>query len=683
MPTGVGPPSMDLATPFTLRGHRLRNRVVATAHASGLIEDGIAKAGDADYWGRLAEGGAAMIISGATIVSLESTIRVGNLVAAYRPDAAPGMRRRASAIRAGGALPVSQLIHLGRETLGAESWFAAAAPSAVRTTRAPDPPRALRSDEIPRLIEDFRSGAQLALDSGFSGVELHAAHGYLLEQFLGRDSNRRGDRFGPGPEGGVRLLAEIIGKIRHLAADAVIGVRLSAIESLLSFEDVCSVMRELAERADFDYFNLAVGDRGNYVKDMSTESPPLLPFVPELVSSTALPLLVSQSFRTVSDVNAALGGGADLVGMCRALIADPETPRKMISGSTREIRPCTGCNQDCRLFDPCLLCSVNPDLAPPGHRRRPAEPVVVQLSRRRGREGAMVVGAGPAGLEAALALARAGRSVTLYETTGTLGGQLTLARAAPHRAGWARLIDFYANALVDLKVDLRLGHAAAAEDVHDAADIVVAVGAVESMPTYGAAVGAATCTDTLAAGVDGLSGVANLVVVDDGFGWWPFVSTVELAVLAGVRRITVLLPGGAFAMGIPGEARTQLLPRLQADQLDVRGFLLPQSLHDGRLVVRHPLTNAEEELPTDKVVVAGPRIPRVWEPRYRGPGADRRRLRDPPEGESCHCGRASSRRTGVAPTASVMRQRSPQCKNFSGIPGFKFSPRSCRPSRQA
>jgi 2,4-dienoyl-CoA reductase (NADPH2) len=202
--------------------------------------------------------------------------------------------------------------------------------------------------------------------------------------------------------------------------------------------------------------------------------------------------------------------------------------------------------------------------------------------------------------------------VTVYEATEAVGGQLALAGSAPHRAGWRTLIDFYRTALADLQVDVRLRQPVDVGDLEDADDIIVATGATETMPAYGVAVGATTCSQTLAAGVDGLSGQTDVVLVDDGFGWWPLVSTIELAVLAGVPRITVLAPSGAFAAGIPGEARTQLLSRLRSVDLDVRGFLLPQSRQGDRLVVRNVLTGIDDELPGGPVVVAGPRLPRPW-----------------------------------------------------------------------
>ena len=171
------------------------------------------------------------------------------------------------------------------------------------------------------------------------------------------------------------------------------------------------------------------------------------------------PLIASQAFRDADAIAEALAGGADLVGMARALIADPDLPRKVLSGRAAEVRPCVACNEDCRTFDPLLLCTVNPDLAPPGEPRRPGAPLVLRDDAVAVRRVA-VVGAGPAGLECALSLARAGiEDVVLFEAAERIGGQLAIAAAAPHRTGWAPLLDFYAHGLAAAGVDLRLGHA--------------------------------------------------------------------------------------------------------------------------------------------------------------------------------------------------------------------------------
>ena len=145
--------------------------------------------------------------------------------------------------------------------------------------------------------------------------------------------------------------------------------------------------------------------------------------------------------------------------MARPLIADPDLPRKLFDGRTDEIRPCVACNEDCRTFDPLLLCTVNPDLAPPGEPRRPAAPLELAWSLEPLTDGRVaVVGAGPAGLECALSLAREGvPEVVVFEAADHIGGQLAIAATAPNRSGWAPLLDFYERGLLREGVELRLG----------------------------------------------------------------------------------------------------------------------------------------------------------------------------------------------------------------------------------
>jgi 2,4-dienoyl-CoA reductase-like NADH-dependent reductase (Old Yellow Enzyme family) len=569
----------------------LRNRIVGTAHASGLVRDGLALPGDAEYWARLARGGAAMAIIGGTAVAPESGYRAGNIFEAYREAAIPGLRARARAIKAEGAVAVQQLVHLGRETLGAPGWYAPVAPSAVRSPREPTAPRELSRDEIRGVVESFVRSAGNCAEAGYDGVELHAAHGYLLAQFLSPETNLRSDEYGDP----MRVLDEVVAGIRALGSELAVGVRLS-VEPGIDIGALAAIAGALGGRVE--WVHLTVGPRGEYVRDMATETPPLLGMFEPVRAAVQVPLIVAQAFRTLEQVEQALAEGAAAVGVARPLIADPEFPRKLLAGRSAEIRPCVSCNEDCRLFDPVLLCTVNPELALPGEARRRAAPVALQDGE--GGEEVAIVGGGVAGLECALALARAGREATLFESAHELGGAVALAARAPGRRGWRRILDFYLAGIEEAGVDVRLG--APAGDLSGFGEIVVAAGAEESRPAFE---GARRSSDVIAGGI---GGAERVVVVDDGFGWWPCVSAVEAALAAGAE-VVVLTPSGAFAAGIPPESRVQLQARLTGARLQARSFLLAVAVEEGALVAANRYSGERERIPADVVVLVGERVP--------------------------------------------------------------------------
>jgi 2,4-dienoyl-CoA reductase-like NADH-dependent reductase (Old Yellow Enzyme family) len=596
------------AEPLTLGRARLRNRIVATAHATAIVEDGRPAPGDAGYWQRLAAGGAAMAITGGTVVDTAPGVRAGNLTRAHDPAAIPGMRERAAGIKSEGATAICQLAHLGRETLGVPWWTAPVAPSSVRSPREPAAPRALTEAEVAGLVIAFRDSAANALEAGYDGVELHAAHAYLLAQFLSPEANRRDDCYGRGAEGRARVITELVSAIRGLDRDAIVGVRLSdqGVGSGLELDELGRLIPRLVEAAPLDYVNLTVGERGEYVRDMATERPPLLGRLAEIRDVTPCALLVGQGFRDREGIDAALADGADLVGLARGLIADPELPRKLLRGREREIRPCVACNQDCRLFDPSLLCSVNPALAPPGYRRRPASPPLVGAGRGGGRRVA-ILGAGPAGLECATALAETAADVTLLDERTEIGGELATAAAAPNRRAWRRLIDFYAFALDGGPVVVELARAAETRALAGFEDIVLAMGATEVPPDIPGIEHALLSGEALRRGPEALAGIDSLTVVDDGFGWWPALNAVELGVAAGLERIALVSPSGNLATGIPPESRIQLLRRLAGTTLEIRALLEPIALDTGEITLRHRLSGEVQTLTTDRVIVTGER----------------------------------------------------------------------------
>jgi 2,4-dienoyl-CoA reductase (NADPH2) len=608
------------ARPFPLaRGLVLRNRLVGTAHAAGLVSGGLARPEDAGYWRRRAAGGAAMLVVGGTVTAPESTWRRRIVTEAWREEAVPSMAARAQAIRAEGAVAACQLVHLGRETTGAEMWFPPVAPSAVCSPREPVRPRALTDGEVDAIVEGFRVSAVNALAAGFQVIELHAAHGYLLGQFLSAVTNRR-----PGAgalAARARIIARITDAIRGSALSAVIGIRLSTDggeEAGLTLDGLCELLPHVSPHVD--YINLTVGVRTTYIRDMATAEPPLLPYLPRIRPLTGRPLLVSQAFRRADQIEAALAAGADLVGMARPLIADPDLPAKLLSGRAAQVRPCVSCNEDCRTFDPVLLCSVNPELAPDGAARRPAAPLLVQQADGGRGDRVAIVGAGPAGLECAVALAGRGApagagaaEVVVFDQRDAIGGQLAVAAAAPNRTGWQALLDFYQASLDAADgVTLKLGTTAGPAALAGFGEVVLAVGSEEVLPEVAGIERALASSRAIASGPSALADREHLLIVDDGFGSWSCASAVELGVHAAVPRITVVTPSAAFGASLPPEGRVQLIARLRGAPLDVVPFTALSLVGDGWAELKNAMSGAATRIAADAVIVVGERRARDW-----------------------------------------------------------------------
>lgn len=591
----------------------LRNRLVGTAHGAGLVVDGLAQPADAEYWRRRAGGGAAMLIVGGTVTAPESTWRRRIVSEAWREDAVEGMSLRAEAIRSEGAVAACQLVHLGRETTGAEMWFAPVAPSAVRSPREPTRPRVLSDDEVDEVIEGFRVSALNAGRAGFQVIELHAAHGYLLAQFLSPFTNLRPDAGSPAER--VRIVSRIAEAIRAAAPELLIGIRLSAEggeEAGQTLDGLSELLPHVAPLVD--YVNLTVGVRTTYVKDMGTEEPPLLGEIDRLRPLVERPLLISQAFRHGEQVERALAAGADLVGLARPLIADPDFPAKLLSGREAEIRPCVSCNEDCRAFDPVLLCSVNPELAPPGMARRPAAPLIVHRGGSGERGPVAIVGAGPAGLECAASLAGVAE-IVVFDEHASIGGHVAVAAAAPHRHGWRALLDYYESALETAPdVTLRLGAGVTAPELDGFADVVIAVGSEEVPPSLPGIERALSASHAISAGAACIARGSELLIVDDGFGSWLCASAVELGVSAGAERITVATPGAAFGAGLPPEGRAQLLARLRGAPLHVRPLTALEAITDGGAELLGVLSRQTETIAADVVIVVGERRARDGTP---------------------------------------------------------------------
>ena len=550
---------------FKLGGKTLRNRLVALPAGTRMVEQGLPTVADQEHFERLAAGGVAMIISGATLAHPTSATRSRTGVEAYLDDVVPVMQKKADAVHRHGALLVGQLAHVGRELLGAESDYPPMAPSPLKTPRDPFPPHEMTRDEIGEIVQGWVLSSENLVAAGLDGLELHAAHGYLVGQFLSQATNKRSDEFGGSFANRTRFLMLLVEAMRATLPDGgILGVRLSAEEEVpggLDTEQTCRIAELLAESGHVDYLSITHGTRGTYVKDATHPDGVAIDSARRIRGACGLPVLVGQRIRDVHLAEQAISRGhADLVGMARALLADPELPRKSEMGRLEEVRSCLGINQDCRSLDPHLHCAVNAEIG----RSRPAS-VGVRVDRPR---EVYVIGGGPAGMEAARVAAGRGHQVTLLERGHQLGGAVRVAALSPFRATIGDITDYLSRELRRLRVDVNLGAEVDADDLADIADlaghVVLATGSRSGSVDPIGSVPALSVDEVLLS--RSLPGDGIAIVVDDGDGFWPAYSAAEKLAMAGMA-VTITTASPAIAGRVPHESLGPLLKRLGQHQV--------------------------------------------------------------------------------------------------------------------
>jgi len=556
-------PFPTLFQPFEAGRLRLPNRLVVLPHGTSMVHDGNITDDDIAYYEARARSGPALIVAGAIIVDKTSSLKSHALVEAYEPRVLEMLQRRSDAIHAHGVKLIGQIVHLGREMIGGESEFPPSAPSPVRSPRDPFPPHELSSSEIARLVQAFGDTALNLKRSGHDGVEIHGAHGYLVAQFLSPATNRRTDAYGGTPEKRLRFLLEVIEAIRaRCGDDFLLGLRLSGDEEIadgLGIQDNARIATTLSAGSAVDYLSITLGTRGFYVKDVTTPDAPAARAAQIIREASGMPIIVGQRINTPETAERLLvEGAADLIGMARAFITDPDWAAKAARGEADRIRPCIGLNQDCRSFAPHLHCAVNPTA---GRERLPAfgasKPT---LTPRR----VAVIGGGPGGLEMARVAALRGHRVTLFESTPSIGGQFLFASALPHRQGLRRFIDHQQGELRHLGVKLELG--ARIEDptqLHNAFEVaVLATGAVANpLPEELVNERVMSWFDVLNTGAPTPGDNRHALMVDDGSAFWWTYGVAEALTQAG-WQVTVVTPSTTVAAAIPHESVGPLLARL-------------------------------------------------------------------------------------------------------------------------
>jgi 2,4-dienoyl-CoA reductase-like NADH-dependent reductase (Old Yellow Enzyme family) len=471
--------------PLTLRHRTLRSRITFGAHTANMAEDGLPGERHIGYYRERALGGAGMIVVEPIPIHRTGVLTRGNF--RHDDDAViPAFRRVTDACRDANpdVVLIHQLYHVGQHGDADNSFAPNWSPSGLPSYHDADGSHAMAGDEIETLIEGFVAAGGRAKASGFDGVEIFAAYHAVVDQFWGTWSNRRSDEWGGSFENRMRFSSEILRRIRERCGeDFIIGLAVSAdpgSPAMPSPDELAEIVAWHDERRLMDYVSCGTGSYFDFYQII----PPSLyeqrlgePFAAALKGVVRHARVQAEShIRTPEAAEAVLAAGhADMVSIVRGQIADPHLVAKARAGRADEVRPCISCNQLCwgrRSRDYWISCLVNPSAG------REWEWDGDRFERAAVARRVLVVGGGPAGLEAARVAAERGHAVTLWERGPSLGGQFRLAGLQPSRSQITDLIAWHGRRLEALGVDVQLGRAATAADIEafGADENVVATG---------------------------------------------------------------------------------------------------------------------------------------------------------------------------------------------------------------
>ena len=597
-----GQPYPALFAPIQIGRTLVKNRVMRVATTSNLAERNRVGERMLAFYRTVAEGGAGIIVSEAVRLHPLDAV-VPSAIPLFDRGVIPGMRRISDAIHQNGAQFIIQLNHGGRQHLGRRVGTLVA-PSAIACPRSGGVPHALTTREVEEMVEYFVAAAVNARDCGADGVEIHGAQGHLIGQFVSPYSNTRTDRYGGSLENRLRFPREIIqGVRRRIGAGPIVGYRLGVEEFTaggLTIDDTCEIAAALARDGLIDYISLSQGNFNTIETHLPDRHWPQLTYrgIQRRIKQAVGDLVVVQSTRIQTPEQAQdviASGDGDMVGLCRALIVDPEWPKKAMEGRADEIRRCIACNQcwDWISGGEPIGCATNP-VSGREHHFGPLKKAVPST--------VVVVGGGPAGLEAARIAAERGHRVVLYEAGAELGGKFTQSPRLPNNAELRNLVDFLAPAVQRAGVDVRLGTTASAQDVaaHAPHAIILACGAepvVPDLPSDG------TVPVVAATGPDDLAGLTapgdHLVLMDeDGYFWGSGIA--EAAALLGRSRKQTLTIATRFFepfRELPMVSRIATLRALDREGARLRTSMAAVRIERGAVVLRHYLTGREELVP--------------------------------------------------------------------------------------
>ena len=542
--------------PIELGSLRLAHRIFVPAHTTNYGVDHRPSDRHVHYHRARARGGAALIIFESIRVARQSLGRPQG-VGGYDRECIAPFRSLTDAVHAEGVPVLGQVIHLGRQVPGDFERTVSWGPSPIRWSATAVMPHAMNRDDMVEVVEAHVATARNLLEAGFDGMEVHLGHGHLLQQFLSPASNQRDDDYGGDELRRRRFPLEVLRAVRDaVGPDVCLGVRVSGEEFIdggLHLPEMCRQLVRVAGEVALDFVNTSHSAyHGSYslatqIADMGMDSS-LFRHIPGAIRAAlraaghTMPVLSVCRYRNLAEAEVMLeSGGADMVGLARAHMADPELVNKSRFGRAEEVRPCIGCNQGCAgnlQKDLAITCLTNPRMGLEGQWPEPAD-APASAARR-----ILVIGGGPAGMEAAWVAAARGHTVTLWEKGGRLGGQLLALENVDKRREFLGLLDYQRRECTRYGVNVGLGRTVHREAVVELSpDVVVLASGAEATPVPLPLGGHAMTLD------DALSHPERLgerVAFYDTIGEWSTLSAIEHFADMG-KSVVVFVPVPSFA----------------------------------------------------------------------------------------------------------------------------------------
>ena len=556
-----------LLQPYQLKHLKLRNRIIVTSHEPAYPEDGMPKERYRAYHVERARGGVAMTMTAGSASVARDSPPVFNNILAWKDEVVGWMRQLTDEVHEHDCAVMIQLTHLGRRTRWDKAdWLPVVAPGHDREAAHKAFPKKVEDWDIARIIEDYADAAERMQAAGLDGIELQA-YGHLMDQFWSPLTNELDGPYGGDLENRLRFTFDTLSAIRdRVGKDFIVGIRYTGDEDLpggLTKSDGLEISRRLKDCGMVDFLNVVKGhidtDAGltDVIPVQGMRSAPHLDFAGEIRAATGFPTFHAAKIQDVATARHAIASGKlDMVGMTRAHMADPHIVAKIRRGEEDRIRPCVGANYCLdRIYQGGMaLCLHNPATG-----RELEQPQIVPRAERQRR--VVIVGAGPAGVEAARVAAERGHEVIVHEAASHPGGQIRLAAQSPRRAEMIQIIQWRMSECERLGVTFRFNSFADAATVlaDDPDVVIIATGGLPHTELL------AEGNDLVVSAWDILSGDVqpgrNVLIYDDA-GDYAGLQAAERIAETGAR-VEVMTRDRSFASEVMAMSLTPFIRALQ------------------------------------------------------------------------------------------------------------------------